>query len=60
MSRDDEVIRRRGFGTIEYDKETKLKKWREGEVIQIDIVPDGYHEMYLFSDGTISETRWED
>lgn len=33
MSRDDEVIRRRGFGTIEDDKETKLKKWREGDVI---------------------------
>lgn len=60
MSRDDEVIRRRGFGTIEDDKETKLKKWHEGEVTQIDIVPDGYHEMYPFSDGTISETCWED
>ena len=41
-------------------KETKLKKWREGEVIQVDIVPGRYHEMYLFSDGTISETHWED
>ena len=60
MSRDDEVIRRRGFVPIEDDKETKLKKWRECEVIQVDLVPGGHHEMYLFSDGTISETRWED
>lgn len=33
MSRDDEVIRRREFGPIEDDKETKLKEWSEGEVI---------------------------
>ena len=54
-----------GKGSYYYEvavttKETKLKKWREGEVIQVDIVPGRYHEMYLFSDGTISETHWED
>ena len=41
-------------------KELRLKEWRAGEVIQVDIVPGGYHEEYLYSDGTIRHADWGD
>lgn len=41
-------------------KEAKLKAWRAGEVIQVDMIPGGWSEEYLFSDGQIKHASWED
>jgi len=41
-------------------KELRLKEWRAGQVIQVDMVPGDYHEEYLYSDGTIKHADWGD
>ena len=41
-------------------KELRLKEWRAGQVIQVDMVPGGYREDYLYSDGTIKHASWSD
>lgn len=41
-------------------KERALKEWREGKVIEVDMVGGEYHEQYLYSDGTIREQHWGD
>ena len=41
-------------------KENILKKWRAGEVVEVDSDCDSYNDRWLYSDGTIREQHWGD
>ena len=41
-------------------KENILKKWRAGEVVEVDSDCDSYNDRWLYSDGTIKEQHWGD